>query len=227
MKDPDHKEPVKLDAYGLRELAEAASAARGPEGDPYYVVTMRVSGGPELSVVHGRPGDIPPLGTMIELDTRSQQPDRPAVTYACIASGPDSYRLDETYDAVFWSEAAVEKFLFPYYASKSMWKAARHLSALSDCWYKGRPAGSPAPGGEEVNEIPFAIGHVPDSQFVPLPGDTHSIAAADGRDLHFLFRKPDGTVYPVSLADLIAEPEAEGPGTADPATRSPASGDGA
>lgn len=206
----DHCIPVprKWDAYALRELAEAAASAQGP----YFLIDT----GDELMLCPGVLSTRWPAGVVLEINTPSRQPERPKVIDATIKPEDGETMSLMRYDAVFWSEAAVEKFVFPYLVSKSMWKAAGHLAALSNCWYHGGRC--PQPTGEEEEGIPFAIGHVPDSEFVPL---------AEGHDLHFLLRKKDGTVYARPLAELIAEREAEDRGTAGPATRTPASPDGA
>jgi len=219
MADEIFKEPVKLDAYALRQVAETASGARGPDGDPYFLFEFDDAGGRRLKLWHGMPGQTPPSGTVIDIDTRNMRPDRPPVTYASIASGAESFRLDEKYDAVFWSEAAVEKFIFPYYASKSLWLAAYLLEQLSLAWYGFVP--EPSADGRKDTErmIPFAIGHIPDSDFDVIP-------AEPGHDLDLLFMDERG-VSPKSLAVWIAERKAATPGTADPAPRTPASPGGA
>jgi len=210
-----------IDAQTLRELAERAAGARGPQGDPYYLVE---EGGPNerfLVLGHGTPDEAPPEGAVLEIDTYAQQARRPPVTHASISSEGKTFRLDEKYDAVFWSESAVEKFLFPYYASKSMWYAAYVLCHLSQLWYGFVPR-PPVPGTEaeeEEEEIPFAIAHIPDSEYVGL-----SLPA--GYDLHLLFRTKHGAVKARPLSELIQEREAEARGTADRATRNPASPDG-
>lgn len=211
MADPIFKKPLHLDAYALRAVAERASSVRGPGGNPYFLV----DDGDTLTLTHIPPNTSAPTRTVIVVDTLTRQPHRPPVTYASITSGKHSFRLDETYDSVFWSEAAVEKFVFPYLVSRTLWKAANHLKVLSDSWYHGFRVRN-ASGAEEV-VIPFAIGHTPDSDF----------NVVEGKDLDFLYLGEDGTVHARSLAELIAEREAADPGTAGPAPRTPASPDGA
>jgi hypothetical protein len=185
----EFQEPILLDAQKLRSLAETAASLRGPRGDRYFFVQTGPPGRGKLDQKH-LPNEPPPDGTVIQLDTSAQQPDRPKVTGACIKAEGKSFSLDR-YDAVFWSEAAVEKFVFPYYASKSMWSAAYHLAELSREWYGFIP-GRDTP--QETGSVPFAIGHVPDSEFETIP-------AEPGHDLHLFFR--DGRV--MSVADLLTE----------------------
>lgn len=85
-------------------------------------------------------------------------------------------------DAVFLSESAVEKFLFPYLASKYEWQAAAAAVKLAQEWY-GRvpPLGSDPEEGRPVNEelVPFAVGHLPRSEYVIL--DEVAVLLKDGQ----------------------------------------------
>lgn len=200
------EEPVHLDAYALRAIAEAAASARGSDGEPYFVIQEGDPGTGKLRVRPAKPGEPPPTGTIMVINTPPQVKDRPAVIQACITpkGGNPCSLLD--YDAVFWTEAAVEKFVFPYYVSKSMWKSKNHLAALSDTWYHRGP--KPDAGAAEEQDVPFAMGHVPDSDFVPL-------TQGEGGDIDVLFMRPNGTVYAKSLMSVIQEREARGLGTED------------
>jgi hypothetical protein len=207
------QEPIVLNALDLRNQADAYASLRGPKDDRYYFVQVGTPGEGSLEMRHDRPehGE----GIVFQLETSAQQPDRPKVDSVCIKAADRAMELADKYDTVFWSEAAVEKFVFPYLASKSLWRAAIHLQRLSACWYDGCPIPTADGTGEEV-AIPFAIGHTPDSDFNFLEGS--------GLDLLFL---RGNTVYALPLATLIAKREGEGHGTADPAPRTPASPDGA
>lgn len=200
-------EPVHLDAYELRGIAEAAASARGSNGEPYFVIQEGEPGTGQLLLRPAEPGETPPPRTIMVINTPPQLKDRPAITEACITPEGGNPCSLLAYDAVFWTEAAVEKFVFPYYVSKSMWKSKNHLAALSDTWYHRGPKSDP--GTEEDQGVPFAMGHVPDSDFVPLTG-------SEGGDIHVLFMRPDGTVYAKSLATVIEAQEARGLGTEDP-----------
>ncbi len=205
------QEPIKLDARDLRNRADAYAGLRGPRGDRYFFVQKGSPGHGDLERQH-KPGEPPPEGTVFQLDTAAQRPDRPEVTNVIIESGGDTTELAHMYDAVFWSESAVEKFVFPYFASKWMWKAADYLTVLSDCWYGRGPCEHPT--GEEDDSVPFAIAHVPDSDYRAIP---------DGSNLHLLVRTKEGKVQAHPLADLIAKREERIHGTADPAPQTPAS----
>lgn len=203
-------EPVHLDAYALRGIAEAASGMRGSNGEPYFVIQEGEPGEGKLLVRPADPDETPPPGTIMVINTPPQVQDRPVVTEGSITpKGGKPFPISQ-YDAVFWTEAAVEKFVFPYYVSKSMWKAKNHLARLSDTWFHKGPKSRSECEDESEQGIPFAIGHVPDSDFVPL-------AEMDGSDVEILFMCPsDGSVYAKSLAQMLQEQEARGHGTTGP-----------
>ena len=188
---------LKLDALDLRALAEVASSLRGPTAEPSYLVSTR-SGDSLVTKVEK---DLPPpelSAVTIPLDTPFVQPNRPAMPELSIgpAGTPQSVSLND-YDALFWSESAVEKFVFPYYASKSEWDAAHVLAALSRAFY----GYVPAPGTERVeapaDTIPFAVGHLPRSDY-EMVGETGIIDT-----LHLLFRDESGNVWRRPLSDYL------------------------
>jgi hypothetical protein len=114
-----------------------------------------------------------------EIDTREVEM-RPKVTEVTFAVEGETLtdNLADAYDAVFWSEAAVEKFVLPYYASKSLWEAAAVLDKLSMYWYGQIPPDTD-PGEGESSDVhflvdpPFAIAHTPDSDYTSLESDLH------------------------------------------------------
>jgi hypothetical protein len=208
-----------LNAHQLRELADAASSMRQPGGEPFYVVVVDGnSADPHLEIKKGT--GTQPADAVVEIDTFEVEA-RPVPTAVDISCDGQVQHLVTAYDAVFWSEAAVEKFLLPYYASKSLWLAAAVLDKISRYWYGGIPQESPARTGEV--DIPFALAHTPDSEWSSLSPD----GVAAGRDLHFLARGHHG-VRVVPLADLSDPPAGwRRPGTAGPARRTRAASAGA
>jgi hypothetical protein len=125
------------------------------------------------------------------------------------------------YDAVFWTESAVEKFLLSYYASKYQWAAALYLTTLTRVFYGylpnvaagNRPKGAPgtlvytAEDGSvtEHEAIPFAIGHLPRSDYAPLEAETGAMPL--GFDFWFLFRDANGEgVIHRPVAHFLEEP---------------------
>ncbi|HZG41872.1 MAG TPA: hypothetical protein VEY93_02840 [Longimicrobium sp.] len=72
-------------------------------------------------------------------------------------------------DAVFWSVSAVEKFLVPYYASVYGDKGPAMAKAVMDVLLLGRERAADDPD----TEAPFAVAHLPSSEYVGEPeGET-------------------------------------------------------
>ena len=179
-----------FDAEDLRDLAERAASLRGRSNALFGVV---LDG--KLMLVPAN-GSEPPEGALFEIETATVEP-RPKVDSLIIRSGDTEMQLAPEFDALFWSESAVEKFLFPYYASKGMWEAASVLSKLSWHWYGRIPVGhGSAP--VEVDDIPFAAVHTPDSEY-------HFLERAPGHELHLLSKGPEGLVAK-RLSDLDDPP---------------------
>jgi hypothetical protein len=179
-----------LNAVDLRKWADAASSYRG--GAPFWLVYRD---GEEPII---RESESPPDGAVFGVDTREvcDRPKPSSVVIDCDGSNRD---LVKAYDALFWSEAAVEKFVIPYYASKSLWEAAAVLDKLSWYWYGEIPPDTDEPGstdGLPPGSAPYAIAHTPDSDW-----NTLSL----GSDIHLLVR--DGlAVRAVRLSDLPDPP---------------------
>jgi hypothetical protein len=195
-------------------VAEFASSQRKVGGDPLYAVTV-----PESEVVGAKnkldfvstlaEGQVP----LFEIDTVEVEARPKPTEVVLVVDEVSTHNLAETYDAVFWSESAVEKFVFPYYASKSLWEAAAVLEKLSMYWYGRIPPDTDVGEGLPLtvrfpDEAPFAIAHTPDSDYRSLE-----------TDLHLLFRDGD-RVRAHRLSDL-PHPRARH-GRADHGQRTPA-----
>jgi hypothetical protein len=102
-------------------------------------------------------------------------------------------------DAVFWSVSAVEKFLVPYYASVYGNKGPAVARAVMDVLLLG---GGSAADGTEI-EAPFAVAHLPSSEYVGEPEAGTSFVPRLAT-LH-----PGGHVRRVPLAPVLA-PRAQG-----------------
>ncbi|MDB4951878.1 MAG: hypothetical protein JWM27_4527 [Gemmatimonadetes bacterium] len=195
-------DPLRLTSLQIREIAEYAESVRGIGGDDVYFVAQLDDASNAVTITCEKELPAPsPLRVVIPASTASVQPLRdPVESVTILAKGmkqPDS--LDD-YDAVFWSESAVEKFLFPYYASKSQWEAAHVLAALAKVFY-GFVPGGPAAGGAASDPIPFAVAHLPRSDYVPLEVPLDLPLA--GRDVALLFRNADGSVSHRLLAEFL------------------------
>jgi hypothetical protein len=169
-------EYTMIDSVGLREMAEYASSLRGREGEPRFLTAKRdpATNDYVLDALPAPPDDTTDT-VVVPVNTRQVQPNRAPVVdvkiYVETQNGTGvvikGYSLDR-YDAVFWSEAAVEKFLFPYYASKYQWLAAEVLTILSKVFYGYVPTlADPTQQLRDANEIPFAMAHLPRSDYVP------------------------------------------------------------
>jgi hypothetical protein len=117
--------PPNVPSYReFRMVAEWASAIRG---DPLYFAYEGATGRMRLAQVSGRE---PPLFT----PPNARRPVMTEVEFA--VGGAEPLKLDgHGSSALFWSESAVEKFLFPSFASASGDHAGRVLSRLYDAWY--------------------------------------------------------------------------------------------
>lgn len=162
---------ARLTSLEARVMADYASGMRG---EPSVLLTGMDPDGKHFHVRpdkhHGPCSDARDVATPV--DTPYVQPARPHVDRIEIkAEGMSEMESLQQYDAVFWSESAVEKFVFPYYASKCQWHAAHVLEKLTRVWYGYIPR--PGVGPEHATldadmEIPFAVGHLPRSDYVEL-----------------------------------------------------------
>jgi len=184
---------LQMNALQLRALADTASSWRARGGDPMFGVIAEQDGTAVLDI---QPTLTEPLGSAVEFNTADVQPARPIVTIVTLLEAAGAEAVND-YDAIFWSEAAVEKFVFPYYASKSLWSAAWVLQNLATLWY-GFVPGAPAVASTEP--IPFAIAHLPGSDYVGLTEDG---PVTGGEDLHLLSIK-DGALHKLSFNEYLS-----------------------
>lgn len=185
--------PLKIDSLVLRSAADYAASQRAPGGKSGFLVTTfsPVTGWSTLFTT----GAISPQADAVvtPVNNRSIAPQRPRVESVTIrAHGMRKpLELAKFGDAVFWSEAAVEKFVLPYYASKGQWLAAHLLNVLSRVFYGHVPQpplldeDAPAAASGDV-PVPFALVHLPRSDYVgleetaPLTADLGVLCVEDG-----------------------------------------------
>lgn len=182
-------QPLMLPSLIVRSVADAAASHRRSGGEPGYMVTTHdLVGGWSTVFVPQTDQQAPVSGPTVEVtpvDTPTIT-DRPAVLNVYIqAEGMQHGYMEalDRYDAVFWSESAVEKFVLPYYASKSQYAAAEVLTGLSELFYHKIPSpdrtDEPAPSSDRTDEpVPFAVAHLPRSTYENL-----TETAAMGADL--------------------------------------------
>lgn len=107
----------RTDSTGLAWLAETADGNR----DEKLVLVLDKNERAQLRVAL-QEGDR--LVTRVEVETTNKLHDRVQVeAVICKAPGYESQELlrKDGYDALFWTESAVEKFLYPYYRSQRLW----------------------------------------------------------------------------------------------------------
>jgi hypothetical protein len=110
---------LQLTATDLAWLAETADGNRSVD----FVLVRDANGKAQLRAKDSmQEGDEVPA----EIKVRTEQtlPDRTKVVQVtCQAEGHDLEPLlsADAWDAVFWTESSVEKFLYPYYRSQRLW----------------------------------------------------------------------------------------------------------
>jgi len=196
---------VKLDAIGMREAADWAASLRQRGGDEQYLVATFDAESQDYTFTVEAEPDAPEDAVVIPCNTADVQPNRPGVRAVEMAA----------------SWAPGEKFLFPYYASKYQWAAAEVLSQLAEVFYGYVPGFTNRPGVQSDPLIPFAMAHLPRSDYVPeemnaqgAAGPTADAAGVNGsgppvppgpmRDLWVLAVDHDGNISHHALADFIA-----------------------
>ncbi|HLM67281.1 MAG TPA: hypothetical protein VK358_07135 [Longimicrobium sp.] len=157
----------------LREIAESASGMRDQDlwfvvtGSPptYSWSTRCVHAGDDTEVIHVA-ASRDPVSTVdcAQIGAPGGEPvDLLGITIKPIAPHPGG-----TYaaDAVFWSVSAVEKFLVPYYASVYGDQGPKMAQAVLDVLL---PESAEGGEGRVEGETPFAVAHLPSSEYVGEP----------------------------------------------------------
>lgn len=213
---------LTLNAFQLRWYAEMAASRRSITGDPLWLVAADVgTENPDVTLVSA---PVAPADAVFGVETFDVNPDRPPVSSVSIESEGAERELFPDYDAVFWTESAVEKFVLPYYANKSLWEAAKILYRLSYHWYDRPPLEIPVDptdrvGSQPLTSVPFAVAHTPDSEYAMMSiNDAVTRGGHDtvtpggvpplGWETALLFRGRDGKVHARRLSDL-PDPPAE------------------
>lgn len=152
---------IIVDANTLRRVAEAADGLRGGT----FALTANApqrDGGTALGLVPVDP-DAPPKPGEIRVHTPLKSPKkmRPkAVFVQHPRTGEMIYVDTERFDAVFWGEAAIEKFLVPYYVR---FRSAEFMQTLRE-----------AAANEEIiaiaHDYPSFVDYITDHILV-LPAD--------------------------------------------------------
>jgi hypothetical protein len=202
------QDELMVDSIGLRELAEYASSLRHAGGDPAYFVISEDPDHPgDYRIKHSRhPVRPEPDRVIVPASTANVGSHRPRVKKVTVTyedpGGGGEHELTlpgGEFDALFWSEAAVEKFLFPYYASKYQWAAAEWLTVMSQAWYGFVPdmrGGQPDVAADELT--PMAMVHYPRSEYGELE---EGGVVGPGEDVHVVTVMPTGEAALSRLAE--------------------------
>jgi hypothetical protein len=164
---------VKTMSYqDLRRMTESAASYRG--ATVYIVIDDK-----NWDIVTEKPQDVPgrvviPCNNDLGREPRTLPPVDEAIIRAKDTKPVDLLHLKDRHgnelgaaDAVFWTAAAVEKFVVPYYASvygdEAPGKLTRIISVLGS-------VREPAALEAELGGEPFALAHMPKSEYVQVEG---------------------------------------------------------
>jgi hypothetical protein len=159
--------PVKALTYQeLRKMVECAASYRGQEvyivvDDAGWSVQMQRPDTPEgkavIPCLSPTSPMLPPPVVLARIGTDEQNPAN------LLELKDREGRLLGPADAVFWSPAAVEKFLVPYYASVYGDEAPKKLTELIGILGTVREPSNTTAGA-------FAVAHMPKSEYVQVDG---------------------------------------------------------
>jgi hypothetical protein len=195
-------EAVKtLNYQELRRMVEAAASYR--EKKVYIVVddkgwsveTKEPTNTDGKAVIPcmspGRPTARPPVA-LAQIGTVADNPEKPPVNLLKLKL-PGSDR-EEPADAVFWTPAAVEKFVVPYYASVYGDQAPKKLSDIINVLGAVRDPAARGAARSETGDA-FAVAHMPKSEYVQVD-EPFAVLAADA----------EGNVSVMSVSDYVKVP---------------------
>jgi hypothetical protein len=112
---------VQLNATDLVWLAEAADGMRGVE----FTLVRDKTGKARLRTELDE-GDRPVTGVKVKTDSSLKKPGAKRIKVLDVTLRPENSEpitIDsgDGSDAVFWTESAIEKFLYPYYHAQRLW----------------------------------------------------------------------------------------------------------
>jgi len=191
-----------LNYQQLRQMVESAASYRDQtvylvvDDEGWSVQTMMPIVKEGAAVIPcsspGKPGAPEPL----QLAQIGLYEDKPVDLLRLKLHGSDQ---EERADAVFWTPAAVEKFVVPYYASVYGDQAPKKLTDLIGILGTVRTDDTSEPPAplSRPDSTPFAVAHMPKSEYVQVDGGT------DG-EMVVLAQKSSGEVVATSISDYLA-----------------------
>jgi len=187
----------RVDSRQISWWAEAADGTRDKE----LALVLTASG--EYVVKEEEPGDF----VILTMYTPSEAPKRrKPVEITLQAPGCEKMRIDEIADALFWTESAVEKFVYPYYAFQRLLTDEEMMRLKAEfrderavaLWHQapsrtvivyGKGSGIEAPGLAVGSDQPPRGSATMD---VPLLA-RHSTPRVDSRQISWWAESADGT----------------------------------
>ncbi|MBA3345638.1 MAG: hypothetical protein H0T44_10165 [Gemmatimonadales bacterium] len=172
--------PPEIDARNLARIAEWVDGLRDEN-----LVVVRENGG--WTVRAEQPGDADKAVLKSRKPLNVPKERRRMESEVTIRGHP----LKENYDALFWTESAIEKFLFPYYASHRIMTDEEHKDLMA----------------AYQKDSLVAIAHVAPSQGIPLLSDgLGGVRVIVSRDV----RGVDGGITPLLVDMSVREFLAQG-----------------
>jgi hypothetical protein len=209
-------EVAPLNYAQLRLLAECAAGAVTPQGRtgapvPFYFRKVQTpSGSPvdQIELLRQGNAELEPTDILVPTRDEGRFPLNAVSLEIDASTTPGGYPLSEVgiADAVFWSDAAVQKFVFPYVTSCGGEEAASVLARLQHAW-----------NFFPDSVVVYALIHLASSE----PGQRLEMDRAFWVAFRYTHPTPDQRVglHAVSLADFM---KIIGEGRSEPGTTSPA-----
>lgn len=150
-------EKPTLDAHVLRRLGETADGSR----DEDLVLVLRQKDEArslEIISVKETNSDGALDEVLAHVRTRSVIPDRIRVERVEVTTSKATFDVCQDFDAIFWTESSVEKFVFPYY---------EHMRTFDESYLEGLKRDFRDP---TLGRLIVAIGHRNPSRSVVIEG---------------------------------------------------------
>ena len=114
----DQERPKIIDMAKLAWLAEKADGKR----NEVFRLVIDKDGDPQLRARNEK-ADSTDCDTKVKVKTEALEGRKevPFVVLHVRDAKPDTLRSDKDFDAVFWTQSSVEKFVWPYYHSHRLW----------------------------------------------------------------------------------------------------------
>jgi hypothetical protein len=134
-----------------RDLAWLAETADGIRNEEVVLVLKKDGSGYELKEEREAEREGQEVVLRVYTEAVRRRELQPA-TITVKAEGGKAFRVDQTADALFWTESSIEKFLFPYYYAQRL-LTEEEMARLRESF-------------ERANIVAFA--HIPPSRATPV-----------------------------------------------------------